>query len=46
MGLKLRKERIVAWKGRYPNARTCQTEVRMGMRIDTQSGNGTWRVEA
>lgn len=29
-----------------PNVRTCQTEVRMGMRVDSQSGNGTWRVEA
>lgn len=25
-----------------PGVRACQTEVRPGMRIDSQSGNGTW----
>lgn len=28
-----------------PNVRTCQTPVRAGMRVDTQSGEGTWRME-
>jgi hypothetical protein len=28
-----------------PNVRTCQTVVRAGMRVDSQSGNGIWRVE-
>ena len=29
-----------------PGVRTCQTMVRAGMRIDSQAGTGTWRVEA
>ena len=29
-----------------PNVRTCQTPVRAGMRVESQSGNGMWRVEA
>lgn len=28
-----------------PNVRACRTEVRSGMRIETQSGEGTWTVE-
>jgi predicted molibdopterin-dependent oxidoreductase YjgC len=28
-----------------PNVRACRTQVRPGMRIETQSGHGTWRVE-
>ncbi len=28
-----------------PNVRTCQTRVRAGMRIESQRGEGTWRVE-
>ena len=28
-----------------PNVRACQTKVRAGMRIETQSGNGTWCVK-
>lgn len=29
-----------------PGVRTCQTMVRAGMRVDSQAGSGTWRVEA
>ena len=29
-----------------PNIRTFQTPVRAGMRVDVQSANGTWRVDA
>jgi len=28
-----------------PGVRTCQTEVRPGMRIGSQSGNGTWEFK-
>ena len=28
-----------------PNVRTCQTVVRDGMRVDSQTANGMWRVE-
>jgi len=28
-----------------PNVRTCQTPVRAGMRIESQRGEGIWRVE-
>jgi hypothetical protein len=28
-----------------PSVRACQTQVRPGMRIETQSGEGTWTVE-
>lgn len=28
-----------------PNVRTCQTPVRAGMRIDSQRGEGRWKVE-
>lgn len=28
-----------------PNVRACRTEVRSGMRIETQSGEGTWSLE-
>lgn len=28
-----------------PNIRTCQTRVRPGMRVETQVGDGRWRVE-
>lgn len=27
-----------------PNVRTCQTPVRPGMRVESQTGNGTWTV--
>lgn len=27
-----------------PNVRTCQTQVRPGMRVETQSGHGVWMV--
>lgn len=27
-----------------PNVRACQIEVRPGMRVDTQTGNGCWQV--
>lgn len=29
-----------------PNVRVCQASVRSGMRVDSQSGNGIWTVEA
>ena len=29
-----------------PNVRTCRTQVRSGMRIETQSGEGAWTVES
>ena len=29
-----------------PNVRACQTPARAGMRVDSQSGEGLWRVEA
>lgn len=29
-----------------PNVRTCQTPVRAGMYVDSQAGDGAWRVEA
>lgn len=29
-----------------PGVRACQTPVRAGMRVETQRGVGTWRVEA
>lgn len=28
-----------------PNVRTCQTQVRAGMRVETQRGDGTWSAE-
>ena len=28
-----------------PSVRACQTEVREGMQVETQDGEGTWRVE-
>ena len=28
-----------------PNVRTCQTPVRAGMRVDSQQGEGRWRLE-
>lgn len=28
-----------------PNVRTCQTPVRAGMRVESQHGEGTWRIE-
>jgi predicted molibdopterin-dependent oxidoreductase YjgC len=28
-----------------PNVRACQTPVRDGMRVDSQVGEGTWRIE-
>ena len=28
-----------------PNVRTCQTPVRAGMRIESQQGEGSWRLE-
>lgn len=28
-----------------PSVRACQTQVRAGMRIETQSGEGTWMIE-
>ncbi|OJW06438.1 MAG: hypothetical protein BGO49_23205 [Planctomycetales bacterium 71-10] len=28
-----------------PNVRACQTPVRAGMRVDSQRGDGTWRLE-
>lgn len=30
---------------RQPGVRACLTEVRPGMRIESQSGNGTWEVK-
>lgn len=29
-----------------PNVRTCQTAVRAGMRIESQKGDGVWRLES
>lgn len=29
-----------------PNVRTCQTPVQAGMRVDSQSGDGVWRMES
>lgn len=29
-----------------PNVRTCQTPVRAGMRIESQQGDGAWRLES
>ncbi len=29
-----------------PNVRTCQTAVRAGMRIESQQGDGRWRLES
>lgn len=29
-----------------PNVRTCQTAVRAGMRIESQQGDGAWRLES
>ena len=28
-----------------PNVRTCQTPVRAGMRVESQPGDGRWRIE-
>lgn len=29
-----------------PNVRTCQTPVRAGMRVESQRGEGTWKLDA
>lgn len=29
-----------------PNVRACQTPVRAGMRVESQRGDGTWRLES